>query len=148
MTIRLKPISKHNYEAICDLDASEAQQDFVAMNTWSIVESVFNDGYETRAIYFEHKPVGFFMWVKPSPDKTEIWRFMVDSKYQQQGTGTKALALALNEIRQNENLETIEISDVPKNPIAKDFYAKFGFEEIGIDEENEMVAKINVCQEA
>ncbi|MGB0900074.1 MAG: GNAT family N-acetyltransferase, partial [Psychrobium sp.] len=48
MDISLKPITKDNYEAVCDLDVAESQQDFVACNMWSLVEAQFNEGYVTR----------------------------------------------------------------------------------------------------
>lgn len=46
MTISLRAIDKHNYEAICDLDVSPEQQDLVACNMFSIVESKFNHPHE------------------------------------------------------------------------------------------------------
>ncbi|WP_227388053.1 hypothetical protein [Pseudoalteromonas piscicida] len=42
MNISLRTIDKQNYEAICDLDVSPEQQDLVACNMFSIVESKFN----------------------------------------------------------------------------------------------------------
>ncbi|MGC0119850.1 GNAT family N-acetyltransferase [Pseudoalteromonas piscicida] len=145
MNISLRAIDKQNYEAICDLDVSPEQQDLVACNMFSIVESKFNDGYTTRAIYQDDEAVGMLMWVQESIERISIWRFMVDQQFQQQGIGRKALTLALEEIKQTPNLATIEICYVPSNPVAKAFYASFGFEEIGINEEDgEMLAVIKL----
>ncbi|MCG9761571.1 GNAT family N-acetyltransferase [Pseudoalteromonas sp. Isolate6] len=145
MNISLRAIDKHNYEAICDLDVSPGQQDLVACNMFSIVESKFNDGYTTRAIYHDDEAVGMLMWVQESIERISIWRFMVDQQFQQQGIGRKALTLALEEIKQTRNLTTIEICYIPSNPVAKSFYASFGFEEVGIDKEDgEMLAVIKL----
>ncbi|USE71828.1 MULTISPECIES: GNAT family N-acetyltransferase [Pseudoalteromonas] len=145
MNISLRAIDKHNYETICDLDVSPEQQDLVACNMFSIVESKFNDGYTTRAIYQDDEAVGMLMWVQESIERISIWRFMVDQQFQQQGIGRKALTLALEEIKQTPNLTTIEICYVPSNPVAKAFYASFGFEEIGINEDDgEMLAVIKL----
>ena len=137
MKISLRPVTKENYEAVCELDVTKEQEDFVACNMWSIVESKYNDGYETRVIYLKEAPVGFFMWVKESEIKVSIWRFMVDKKHQQKSIGRTALNLALAEIKKSVNLQEIEICYNPKNPVAKEFYSSFGFSEVGMDEDDD-----------
>jgi len=145
LNITLHPVTRENYEAVCDLEVTEAQEDYVASNTWSLVESAYNDGYTTRAIYMNDILVGFFMWVEESRKKISIWRFMIDQKFQQKGIGRKALNLALDEIKQVQGIEIIEICYDPENPVAKDFYSKFGFVEIGMDEDDEdMLAIISL----
>lgn len=137
MAVSLRQITKSNYEQVCDLDVSEEQQDYVASNMWSLVESSFNDGYETRAIYLGEEPVGFFMWVTETLSKVSIWRFMIDHKHQKNGIGRIALNLALNEIKLTDGLKEIEICYNPNNPVAKAFYSSFGFFEVGMDDDNE-----------
>ncbi|RVT45007.1 GNAT family N-acetyltransferase [Rheinheimera sediminis] len=145
MQVSLEQITKENYEAVCDLDVTEDQLDYVASNMWSLVEAMFNEGYETRAICVHQRPVGFLMWVKESREKVSIWRFMVDQQHQQQGIGRIALQLALEQIKQSPGLQQIEICYNPKNPVARDFYASFGFVEVGMDEEGEdMLAVIQL----
>ncbi len=89
LEITLKPVTKNNYEDVCDLRVSEEQEDYVAENMWSLVESMFNPHYQTRAIYTNSVPVGFLMWAPEKFDKVSIWRFMIDKKYQQKGVGRK-----------------------------------------------------------
>lgn len=145
MDVTLVPITKDNYEVVCDLDVEKAQEDYVACNMWSLVESFYNSGYTTRAIYLDEEAVGFFMWVQETGSKVSIWRFMIDQNYQQQGIGTKALDLALAQIKQTPNLSQIEICYNPENPVAKDFYSSFGFVEVGMDEDDEdMIAVIDL----
>ena len=145
LNVSLQQVTKNNYEQVCDLDVSKEQEDYVACNMWSLVESMFNEGYETRAIYLDNKPVGFFMWVKESRTKVSIWRFMIDHKHQKNGIGRQALNLALAEIKQLANIHEIEICYNPKNPVAKEFYSSFGFIEVGMDEDNEdMLAVITI----
>jgi len=142
--VLLHPVTKENYEEVCALEVTKAQESFVAENTWSLVESLF-EGYESRAIYADEDIVGFFMWVQETSEKISIWRFMVDQKCQNKGIGRKALNLALNEIKSVKKLRTIEICYNPQNPVAKDFYSSFGFNEIGMDEDNEdMLAVISI----
>ena len=145
MSISLSKVTKENYEAVCDLQVTEEQDQYVAPNTWSLVESMFNDGHETRAICLNEVPIGFFMWVKETEQRTSIWRFMVDSKHQNNGFGRKAMNLALDEIRSDNQVKEIEICYDPENPVAKDFYSSFGFKEIGFGEDgDDMLAVISV----
>ncbi|NQY47746.1 MAG: GNAT family N-acetyltransferase, partial [Colwellia sp.] len=82
MEVSLRPVTKENYEKVCELDITKEQEGYVACNMWSIVESKYNEGYEIRAIYMKEEPVGFFMWVQESKVKISIWRFMVDKEHQ------------------------------------------------------------------
>ena len=124
MQVTLDAITVDNYEAVCDLDVSEAQQDFVAGNTWSLVQAAFHPGYQTRAIQADGELVGFFMWVPETPQRISIWRFMVDQRWQGRGIGRHAL-------------EEIEICYNPRNPVAGAFYGSFGFVETGMDDDGE-----------
>lgn len=145
MKISLTEVSKKNYEAICDLEVTEEQENYIASNTWSLVESAYNQGYSTRAICLDEEPVGFLMWVQDSASKVSIWRFMIDKKYQQKGIGRTALSLALNEIKKSPKLKEIEICYNPQNPVAKIFYSSFGFVEIGMSNDGEdMLAIISL----
>lgn len=137
MNISLREVSQENYEAVCDLEVTTEQEPYVACNMWSLVETAYNDGHTCRAIYLAQQPVGFFMWVKETAQLISIWRFMVDKQYQQQGIGRQAMALALVEIEQDTDIKQIEICYNPNNPVAKNFYASFGFVEQGLDEDNE-----------
>jgi diamine N-acetyltransferase len=145
MDISLEEINSANYEAVCDLDVSKEQQEYVACNMWSLVESHYNQSHICKAIYQNSQPVGFFMWVKETPVKVSIWRFMIDKKYQNKGIGRVALTLAINAIKYTPALEEIEICYNPKNPVAKEFYSSFGFQETGLDNDGEdMLALIRL----
>ncbi len=143
MNIFLKDVDGSNYEAVCDLEVFEEQEEYVACNMWSLVESHYNKGHTCKAIYQDDTPVGFLMWVQESPEQVSIWRFMVDKNYQKAGIGSVALKIALEEIVRTPNLKIIEICYNPLNPVAKGFYSRYGFQEVGMDEEDEdMLAQI------
>ncbi len=82
------------------------------------------------------------MWVPETDRRISIWRFMVDKHHQNKGIGRKAMQLALNEIKQTHGLEEIEICYNPNNAVAKNFYASFGFVEVGMDKDNEEMLAI------
>jgi diamine N-acetyltransferase len=62
---------------------------------------------------------------------------MVDKRYQNAGIGRAVLNPALNEIKAFDKVKEIEICDAPENPVAKDFYSSFGFQEVGLDQDGE-----------
>ncbi|QNM95182.1 GNAT family N-acetyltransferase [Chitinimonas koreensis] len=150
MKITLRPVTKENFDAIACLNLLDHQRDYVASNSYSIAEASFNPFLTTRAVYAGELPVGFMMYLNPEQDDEEagaygIWRFMIDSAHQGKGYGRQALAALLDEIRANADVRSIYISYIPGNELAKRFYASFGFREVGIDEEGEMVAVLS-CQ--
>ncbi|MBB1386753.1 MULTISPECIES: GNAT family N-acetyltransferase [unclassified Pseudoalteromonas] len=145
MDISLKEVDSSNYESVCELDVSKEQEEYVACNMWSLVESHYNDGYTCKAIYHNNTPVGFFMWVQETPIKISIWRFMIDKEQQNKGIGRVALKLAIETIKSTVNLKEIEICYNPNNPVAKEFYCSFGFQEVGLDADGEdMLALIKL----
>ena len=145
MEISLEEIDKSNYEAVCDLDVTKEQEEYVACNMWSLVEAQYNSGHTCKAVYYSGQPVGFLMWVLETPLKVSIWRFMIDQQYQKKGIGREALKIALVEVAANPTIKEIEICYNPKNPVAKDFYSSFGFKEVGMDEDGEdMIALIKL----
>lgn len=72
----------------------------------------------------------------------EIWRFMIDKKYQNHGIGRQALTLAVQKIALDSQIKIIEICYDPKNTIARNFYLSYGFQEIGMDADNEEMLAI------
>jgi len=145
MKITLREVTPDNYEAICDLQVTPEQQQYVATNTWSLVEAAYNDNHICKAIYLDDKPVGFFMWVYETSDKVSIWRFMVSHEWQNKGIGRRAMGLALSQIKLDPGLKHIEICYDPRNPVAENFYTSFGFKEIGMDEDgDDMLAVIEL----
>lgn len=149
MQIILCPVTRDNFEVITELEVSKEQETYVADNTWTLLEAAYNPNYVTRAIYRGSEAAGLLMWVREVPNRVSIWRFMIDYKLQQQGIGRIALQLALNEIKQSPEIKYIEICYDPQNPVARDFYASFGFKETGMDEEGEdMLAVIDMDYQA
>jgi len=122
--------------------------DLVASNLYSIAQSKFDPNAHPRAVYGGKQIVGFLMYdVWEGKDKTReasIYRFMIDRHHQGKGYGRAALALALAEIRAVPGITKISIGYMPDNPVAKPFYASFGFVEAGKDEDGEIIAELKL----
>lgn len=156
--IELRKITWDNFDECVHLQLTEEQRGFLASNVYSLAQSyvaLLNDELPsmTFAIYDDDTMIGFIMMYHDTAEENEygdeeaygILRFMIDRKYQNKGFGTKALKKALDYIRSSPQGEAsaIYLSYTPKNEAARHLYAKFGFKEIGMDEEeDEMVAKL------
>ena len=101
-----------------------------------------------RAVYAGERVVGFLMYdagaADDAPREAVIYRFMIDRRHQGKGYGRAALAKALDEIRAIPRVSKVSISYMPDNPVAKPFYASFGFVEVGLDEDGEMLAELTL----
>jgi diamine N-acetyltransferase len=144
--VSLHEVTADNWEQVADLKIDKHQEEFVEDNAWSIAESKFNSYAVPRAIYVGKRPVGFIMWESHAedggPHDYSFNRLMIDKDHQLKGYGRKAMDQALAEIRKDRHVRRIVIYYVPENAVARDFYASFGFRELGIDEDGEMVAQL------
>ena len=144
--VRLKDVTEDNWRDVIALRLDAAQEDLVASNLYSIAESKFDPDARPRAVYAGKRLVGFLMYdVQKKRDgsrRATIYRFMIDRKYQDKGYGRAALSRALDEIKAIPRMKTVAIGYMPDNPLAKPFYASFGFVEVRRDEDGEVIAEL------
>ena len=146
--VELRDVTAENRQAVADLELGPDQKELVASTAESLAEARHDANARPRAIYAGERLVGFLMYdAGRAGDKARealIYRFMIDRKYQGDGYGRAALASAVDEIRAIPNVSKIFISYMPDNPVAKPFYASFGFKEVGTDEDGEMIAELTL----
>ena len=144
--VRLKEVTAKNWRAVARLELDPSQEGLVAPNLYSIAQSKFDPNAHPRAVYAGGELVGFLMYdVWHENDGTReasIYRFMIDRKHQGKGYGRAALTLALTEIKAVPRIRKISIGYMPDNPVAKPFYASFGFVEAGTDDDGEIIAEL------
>ena len=150
MNVTIRTVDLDNWESVASLKVDDTQTQYVSSNAYSLAEASYRTHCQPRAIYLDDEAVGFAMYagLEPLDESTEfeIFRLMVDAEQQGKGIGRIALQLLLDEIRSLKGAESILICYVPTNPIAKDFYASFGFVETGLDDHGEMMAEINLLE--
>ena len=109
--IRLEAINGKNVWDILKLKVGEHQKNYVAPNDISIIEAYIEISQHGNAfpfgIFDGEIPIGFCMigfgtdddW-EDAPavarDSYNLWRFMIDERYQHRGYGKKAVRLALD----------------------------------------------------
>ena len=159
--LRLEKINGKNVWNILKLSVNDDQREFVASNEVSIIEAyttVTNNGYAFPfGIYEDDTLVGFVMigydkddyWddaPKVADKNYNLWRLMIDKRYQQKGYGRKAIELALEFIRTSPcgKAEYCWLSYEPDNKVAKDLYESFGFEETGEMDGEEIIAVLKL----
>jgi diamine N-acetyltransferase len=139
--VKLADVTAKNWRAVVCLKLDPSQEDLVASNLYSLAESKFDPSARPRAIYAGSRIVGFLMY-DVVDGEAMIYRFMIDKRHQAKGYGRVALAKALDEIKAIPQVRKVSIGYVPENPVAKAFYGSFGFVEVGLDDEGEMIAEL------
>lgn len=103
-------------------------ENFVASNAVSIVQSVYENGWITKAIEQDGELVGFTMYGYCEENNFyELCRIMIDRKHQKNGYGTQAIKLVLDEMKMIDGCKEVYLSTDPENVVGKHVYEKIGF---------------------
>ena len=155
--IRLEEINGKNVWDILKLRVGDAQRSFVAPNDVSLIEAYIAITHHGKAfpfgIYDDETPVGFCMIGFGTDDEWEdapavaknnynLWRFMIDERYQGKGYGRAAMKQIMDYIASEPcgHAEYCWLSYEPDNAAAKALYASFGFKETGEGDGDEAIA--------
>lgn len=154
--MELVKINNKNVWDITKLKVDDSQKEFVASNSYSIIEAyaMTQSGYIALpfGLYENDTPVGFAMIgygtigedeePEIAKDNYCIWRFMIDENYQGKGFGKKAMESVMNYIRTFPcgTSKYCWLSYEPQNIAARSLYNKFGFKENGEMDDEEVVA--------
>jgi diamine N-acetyltransferase len=132
MGIIFKPVDKDNWLDCINLEVSEEQSGFVTNNTFSVLQSHYDDRNYPTAIYYDDKMVGFLMYLYDEDFKAyRLRRFMIDKDYQCNGYGERALLELKKLMKDRYNEDKLYTSVKPQNNIAKKLYEKVGFIKTG-----------------
>ena len=159
--LKLEKINGHNVWDVLKLKVSEHQRSFVADNNDSVIEAyvaISANGYAFPfGIYNDEIPVGFLMigfgtdddWTDAPPvaeGNYNLWRLMIDERYQNKGYGREAVKLALEFVRTFPcgPAEYCWLSYEPENSVARRLYGSFGFVETGDTDKNEIIAVLKL----
>lgn len=159
--LRLEKVNGKNVWDILKLRVNKDQAAFVAGNDVSIIEAytaITGGAYAFPfGLYADGVPVGFLMIGYDVDDSWEdapeiarknynLWRLMIDRRYQRRGYGKEAMELALDFIRTKPcgPAECCWLSYEPENLVAKRLYASFGFAETGGWDGEEIIAALKL----
>ena len=155
--LKLKKINRNNIGEILKLEVFDNQKSFVATNNSSIIEAyitiIENNDVFTFGIYKDDTPIGFLMIgfdvysddegaPKIAKGNYNIWRLMIDKKFQGKGFGKKAMDLALEFINTfpSGTAKYCWLSYESENDRARQLYKSVGFVETDEKDGEEIVA--------
>ena len=155
--LKLKKINTNNVAEILKLEVFDNQKSFVATNNSSIIEAYIaiteNNDVFTFGIYKDDIPIGFLMIgydvnsdeegaPKIAKENYNIWRLMIDKKFQGKGFGKKAMNLALEFVNTFScgTARYCWLSYESENDLARQLYKSVGFVEISEKDGDEIVA--------
>jgi diamine N-acetyltransferase len=150
MEITLQAIDETNREAVIGLSVRE-DQPFIANNQRSLEQAEETDDEmpgvaRPFAVCADGRPVGFTMFAfdeeYEDPDSRYwLWRFMIDQNEQGKGYGQAAMAEIIRYFREN-GADMILLSTKAENEAGLHLYHKFGFQETGGMNNDEIVLKL------
>lgn len=155
--LKLKKINRTNIGEILKLEVFDNQKSFVATNNSSIIEAYIaiteNNHVFTFGIYKDETAIGFLMigFDVNSDDESapeiakgnyNIWRLMIDKKFQGKGFGKEAMDLALEFINAFPcgTAKYCWLSYESDNDVARQLYQSVGFVETDEKDGEEIVA--------
>lgn len=155
--LKLRKINRNNVGEILKLEVFDNQKSFVATNNISIIEAYiaitdYNDIF-IFGIYKDDTSIGFLMigFDVNSDDEGapriakgnyNIWRLMIDKKFQGKGYGKKAMDLALELVNTFPcgTAKYCWLSYESDNDVARQLYKSVGFVETDEKDGEEIVA--------
>lgn len=128
MDISFREIDKTNYNECVTLKVGKHQTNYVANNAFSLVQAFYEDELYPLGIYAGDEMVGFLLYdYDQEIDGWSFSRFMIDSKFQNMGFGSKALGKFLEFFHIEFPDEDLYTSVETDNEIAIKLYEKYGF---------------------
>ena len=134
--VSLKEITRDNIDEVLALKVDESQKSFVSTNADSLAQAyVYSETAFPFAVYDDTTLVGFIMMgYYEVKSYYTLWKFMIDSRYQNKGYGRKALELGIKFLQDRFGVSEIYTGVVPGNTVAKKLYESVGFAETGLIE--------------
>ncbi|WP_028520621.1 GNAT family N-acetyltransferase [Ruminococcus flavefaciens] len=159
--VHLEKVNGGNIYDIIELKVDDSQRKFVSDNKMSIVDAygAMTGGGNAFpfGIYDDDTPVGFLMigfdvdeywedYPEIAVGSYNIWRLMIDRRYQGRGYGKAAMKLALDFIRTYPcgKSERCWLSYEPGNHAAEKLYNSFGFVPNGEKDGDEIIAVLEL----
>lgn len=148
MEVHLTPVDHTNLAACAALHVAPEQTPYIAANAASIQTAQENpEVARPFAIVIDGVIAGFAMFAfdmqnDDPADRHWLWRFMLDQSYQGKGYGGAALKEIIRYFWEN-GADEITLSTKQTNTHALSLYHKFGFQENGQKNGEEVVLKLH-----
>ena len=150
--LELKKINRKNVADILKLEVFDSQKSFVATNNSSIIEAYIAITENNDVFTFGFLMIGFDVnsvdegAPKIAKGNYNIWRLMIDKKFQGRGFGKKAMNLAIEFVNTFPcgTAKYCWLSYESDNDVARELYKSVGFVETDEKDGEEIVAIIEL----
>jgi diamine N-acetyltransferase len=147
--LRLEPVTRRTFAAVVATTAAPGQERFVTPNLYSIAEAYVEPTWTPLAILVGDEVVGFAMYGHDAPSgQWWIIRFMIGATHQRRGFGAEGLAALVRLLTKQHGCREVFLSYVPGNAVAERLYARAGFAPTGEIEDGEIVARLDLRDQA
>jgi diamine N-acetyltransferase len=144
MTIRLEPITRENWFECSQLEVQPEQRQFVTSNLLCIAEVQFYPSWGAYAIYHSDQMVGFVMYeIDEEQGQWWISNLMIAAGQQGKGYGRAALQVLIPELA-HKGCRELWVGYTNDNQVARRLYRSLGFSEVGLDDEGDMIARMQL----
>ncbi|MBE5959684.1 MAG: GNAT family N-acetyltransferase [Lachnospiraceae bacterium] len=161
--INLREVNHSNWMSCIELDVHDFQRPFVNPNIFSLAEAYAHSDINPaeaekyyrcipKAIYNDDELIGFTLITYEKEcdyDDTpayEIYRLMIDKKYQQQGYGKEAVRQIIDYIKSFPygEVENIYACWHPENMASQKLCLSLGFEIVGKDDDGAIIGRLAI----
>lgn len=144
--IRIKEIDASNINEVRRISVKEHQRSFIETVDECLREAAIYEQWCPVAIYNYDEIVGFAMYgaFGKNPD-TWIDRIIIDEKCQEKGFGKCAMKELSKIVTEKYNVNTVYLSFVEDNDVARKLYENLGFNFTGeYDSEGELIYRYDL----
>ncbi len=148
--IGLSGVTEDNWFEVAALEVDEGQRGFVAPAVGILARGYVYRDCHARVFVIEDdgRPVGVAL-VREFTDEPlgyDLQQFMIDRRFQGRGFGAAALALILEELRQEGHYDHVEVCVKKADAAAIRLYEKHGFVDSGYVDEDVPDALNMICR--
>ncbi len=142
--ISLQEITAETWRQCVSLKVRADQENFVALNVYSLVQSKYEPGLVPLAVYDGETMIGFVMYNEQpfEPGKYFIYRVMIGADFQGKGYGRAAMQALIERMQALPDCQEIVLSYEPENAVAERLYESLGFRKTGEIFEGEVVSSL------
>ena len=146
--ITLKEITEENFIDAFNLKLREGQEEYVSHPVRSLAQAyVYREQCQPFGIYHEDEMVGYVMVIYDHDvPEYDIWHMMIDASGQGKGYGKAALRLVMDYIKTKPfgSSDRVALTCNKDNSAALELYRKMGFEETGVEDEDEIELSMSI----
>lgn len=136
LMIKLKKITKDNFEDVLKLKVKKNQENFVSTTVYSLAQAyVYQENAYPFAIYADDTLVGFIMFgFYELRNQYTLWKFLIDEGHQNKGYGKAALLLGIERMKEEHHIQEMYTGVALGNEVAERLYESIGFQLTGLVE--------------